>query len=198
MGQVETAARLRRTRRQKKHAAGEKRRRVQQTILNIVGTAGVIAVALAAPNVLKLLKYLPDRSYVVHGAINRLVSKGELRRINRRGKPMLEITDIGRRRLARVAMANHKPTQREWDGKWRVVIFDIPESMRGKRDMLRRMLLRIGFLQMQKSVWVYPFSCEEFIQLLKTDLSIRGKVKYLVCESIEGDTKIGRHFKLWI
>lgn len=198
MRQTETAARLRSVRGKKKKAKAEKRRDVQQTVLSIIAAAGIVALAVAAPNALKLLKYLPKRSYVVNNAINRLVERGELRRVFRKGKPMLEMTESGRGRLARIAMTHHKATQREWDGKWRVVIFDIPESLRGKRDVLRGMLRRIGFLQLQQSVWIYPFSCEEFVQLLKTDLSIRGMVKYLVCESIEGDTKIGRHFRLWI
>lgn len=197
MGQVETSARLRNSRRQKAKTQFKKRRDIQNTVLGIVAAVGVIALAVAAPNTVKLLKYLPRRTHVVHSAIDRLVERGELRRTRRKGNTFLEITKAGRTRISLLTHIN-KPKPREWDGKWRVVIFDVPESMRDKRRLLRAMLRRIGFKYIQQSVWVYPFPCEEFIQLLKTDLAIRGRVKYLVCDSLEGDVSLGRHFKLWL
>lgn len=40
-----------------------------------------------------------------------------------------------------------------WDGKWRLVIFDIPEKKRLVRDILRRRLKLWEFKPWQKSVW---------------------------------------------
>ena len=40
-------------------------------------------------------------------------------------------------------------------------VFDIPEKLRTMRDALRDKLKRLGFFQFQKSVWIYPFECEE-------------------------------------
>lgn len=40
-----------------------------------------------------------------------------------------------------------------WDGKWRVVIWDIPEKRRMARDLLRYKLKQLGFSQLQKSIW---------------------------------------------
>src|SRR3989344_2297817 len=48
-----------------------------------------------------------------------------------------------------------------WDGKWRILIFDVPEKIRGKRDFLRRELIDFGFYPLQKSVWVYPYNLPE-------------------------------------
>lgn len=42
----------------------------------------------------------------------------------------------------------------EWDGKWRIVIFDIPEQKRIVRNLFRRNLKKWGFKYLQKSVWV--------------------------------------------
>lgn len=42
----------------------------------------------------------------------------------------------------------------EWDGKWRIVIFDIPEERRIIRNLFRRNLKKWGFKQLQKSVWI--------------------------------------------
>lgn len=40
-----------------------------------------------------------------------------------------------------------------WDGKWRLVIFDIPESKRRLRNTLRQKLKEWGFKYWQKSLW---------------------------------------------
>lgn len=45
-------------------------------------------------------------------------------------------------------------SQKEWDGIWRVVIFDIPEQKRVLRNLFRRNLKKWGFQPLQKSVWV--------------------------------------------
>ena len=43
-----------------------------------------------------------------------------------------------------------------WDGKWRVVMYDLPEKIKSKRDLLRTWLQKLGFGQWQMSVWVSP------------------------------------------
>lgn len=54
----------------------------------------------------------------------------------------------------------HKP----WDGKWRVVGFDIEEKNRMFRDALRRFLIRFGFGMLQKSLYVSPLPFEEDVE----------------------------------
>lgn len=48
--------------------------------------------------------------------------------------------------------------QRNWDGNWYLTIFDIPERMRRKRDILREKLKLLGFGQLQASVWISAFN----------------------------------------
>src|SRR3989344_6024245 len=43
-----------------------------------------------------------------------------------------------------------------WDGKWKILIFDIDEINRGTRDSLRIKLKYLGFGLLQKSVWISP------------------------------------------
>jgi phenylacetic acid degradation operon negative regulatory protein len=49
---------------------------------------------------------------------------------------------------------------REWDGKWRLVLFDIPNSQNNRRQKLRRYLRDRGFGCLQNSVWIRPDSLE--------------------------------------
>lgn len=55
------------------------------------------------------------------------------------------------------------------DGIGRLVIFDIPEKERRKRDTVRMELIGIGFHQLQKSVWYgeHPLP-RDFVTLIDT------------------------------
>ncbi|MGB9882970.1 MAG: CRISPR-associated endonuclease Cas2 [Microgenomates group bacterium] len=48
-------------------------------------------------------------------------------------------------------------SKNNWDKKIRIVIFDIQELNRVKRNQFRRILKQLGFIMLQKSVWVSPF-----------------------------------------
>ena len=45
---------------------------------------------------------------------------------------------------------------RSWDGKWRMVIFDVPQARESARARLRRSLVQRGFGYLQNSVWITP------------------------------------------
>src|SRR3989338_8897825 len=46
---------------------------------------------------------------------------------------------------------------KQWDRKWRIVIFDVPETEKKLRDTLRFRLKQLGLLELQKSVFVHPY-----------------------------------------
>jgi len=83
---------------------------------------------------------------------------------------------------------------KEWDEKWRLVIFDIPESRRKTRTALRNKLIDLGFYQCQKSAWIYPFPCLEEIEFLKDVLDIKPFVKLFLVEEMT-DGKVLYYFK---
>jgi phenylacetic acid degradation operon negative regulatory protein len=55
---------------------------------------------------------------------------------------------------------------RPWDGYWRLVIFDVPNTRNAHRQRLRRYLRERGFGCVQKSVWITPDPMHEEKQLL--------------------------------
>ncbi|MBI5742651.1 MAG: hypothetical protein HZA25_02340 [Candidatus Niyogibacteria bacterium] len=85
---------------------------------------------------------------------------------------------------------------KRWDGKWRVLIFDIPEKRRMLRELVRRTLSAIGFIRIQDSVWLHPYDCEDLITLLKADFKIGKDLLYLVVEQMEYDARYRDHFDL--
>lgn len=181
-----------------------KRRRkqnIQHAVLATIAVTGFVAFAAVAGNALQLLRYLPKEKYNFYhrakSAAGRLVAKGYANWVERDGKRFLRITSKGRRVLAfeqaKAALGNQK---KKWDGRWRMVAFDIPERRGAVRFRLRSVMREIGFVRLQDSVWVYPYDCEDFIALLKAELKIGKDVLYAIADTIEHDKGIRRHFNL--
>lgn len=67
----------------------------------------------------------------------------------------------------------------EWDGYWRVVVYDIAEEESRLRDRLRRELRRLGFKFMQKSVWLTPLPVEKELEAFLKREKLWGKILVL-------------------
>lgn len=171
---------------------------LQHAILGAVAVTGVLSVALLAPNALKILglKNFTKWSRQKEGinrARKRLVEHGLLKYDNH----YLQLTPKGIGKLRQLERHNFnykKP--KKWDGKWRVLIFDIPESQKVLRDKVRLTLQSIGFIKLQNSVWIFPYDCENLIALLKVDFRIGKNLLYLIVESLENDNWIRTRFNL--
>ncbi len=83
-----------------------------------------------------------------------------------------------------------------WDKKWRVVVFDIPERRRGLRDIFRARLRHMMFYELQKSVFVHPYPCQDQIDFLVELYGARQYVRIIVAESLDNALHLKTHFKL--
>lgn len=175
---------------------------LQSLVLTTIGASGLIAVSVVAPNALKLLSYIPANASKfgnkTRGVATTLAERGLVTFVEKNGSTYLRITEKGRKQLDRDSeqSAIAAKTPKRWDKRWRIIIFDIPESMRNKRTMLRRSMLTAGFIKLQNSVWIYPYDCEDLITLLKADLHMGKQVLYMIVEHLENDKEVRAHFNL--
>ncbi|MDE2030816.1 MAG: hypothetical protein KGI58_00950 [Patescibacteria group bacterium] len=84
----------------------------------------------------------------------------------------------------------------KWDGKWRAFMFDLPIRYKQARNSLRIKLKQIGFIQLQKSVWIYPYPCEDELLYITDYYKIRNFIEILTIENIINDKKLKQHFRL--
>lgn len=82
------------------------------------------------------------------------------------------------------------PKPEEWDNKWRLVIFDIPDTFKNMRNIFRKKLLELGFVKLQESVFIHPYKCKEIIDFLKTEWQIKPYVLYLVVDRVESEINL--------
>ena len=171
---------------------------LQRLILETVKLAGILSIGLVAPNVIKAMNKLgiisnKRQNEIVSSSASKLAKKGLLK-FN--GK-YYELTDEGGMKLRQLELQGYKLIRpKKWDGKWRVVIFDIPEKKRKVRDRIRNLFTSAGLYRLQDSVWVYPYDCEDIIGLLKTDFGVGKDVLYLIVDEIENDRHLREEFML--
>ncbi|MDZ5474084.1 PaaX family transcriptional regulator C-terminal domain-containing protein [Bacillus sp. 31A1R] len=67
-----------------------------------------------------------------------------------------------------------------WDEKWYMVLTEIPETNRKKRDAFRKGLIELGFGQLYKSVYINPWNKTEAVIHLIDTLEIDPYVTMLV------------------
>ncbi len=111
---------------------------------------------------------------------------------------IMALTREGRRRAGKYQideLALGAPEK--WDGKWRIVMFDIPNPSTFVRNIFRRKLKEFGFYPLQKSVWVYPFECHEEISFLRDFLGATSKqICVIEATNIENDRFLLEAFAL--
>lgn len=172
---------------------------IQEMVLDIVKLAGVISMSVIAPNAVKLMR---KRKIPMTHRDTELVRRAQTKLIDRglldvKSGGSVRVSDKGLRYMERIESSHEGllvPSR--WDGKWHVLIFDIPEKKKTTRDRLRRTLLSIGFHSLQDSVWVYPYECRDFISLLKIDFDLGTEVLYLIVEHIEKEENLKKVFSL--
>ena len=94
------------------------------------------------------------------------------------------------------ALLDFKKKSKKWEGKWFLVIFDVPEKQKNKRDYMRRFLVDLGFYPYQKSVYLFPYECEKEVELIKKIVEGTRYMKYIIAERIEDESTIKTFFKL--
>ena len=178
---------------------------MKSILLRTLATTGVIATALVAPHMLQLIKRF-DRAAARRKALYsniritlwRLERAGLIQSTGAPGQRSVELTVKGRELTETFFTDFYQiPEPTFWDGKWRVLVFDMREKRRKARDTLRTMLRNAGFIRLQDSVWVYPYPCDEFVELVRAHLkSGTGELQYFVAEALESDKQFRSNFGL--
>ncbi|MFA6552143.1 MAG: hypothetical protein WCT19_01430 [Candidatus Paceibacterota bacterium] len=174
--------------------------KIQKIILNGLKAVGLLGLVIIAPNMIRALSklgMLPKNGKMAYKSLNRLCSCGLVKFVEENGKKYLRLTEKGKLELVLIEAKNFKLIKpKKWDGKWRIIIFDIPEGRKWLREKIRRTLNAIGFVKLQKSVWVYPYDCEDLITLLKLDFKVGKDILYIIADTVENDKNLKKSFGL--
>lgn len=81
------------------------------------------------------------------------------------------------------------------DGKRRLISFDIPEVKRRERNGFRRTIKKMGFKQIQKSLWVCDQNLGDLVEVAIKEFKVGEYVAYFVIERSNIDKYISKILK---
>lgn len=168
-----------------------------------LGVAGAVCIAATSPYFVNNLmrghrNWKKYNSKKVSNTFYNLKRQGYLNIEEKNHQIYISLTEEGKKKAGWFqidALKINKPEK--WDGKWRIVIFDIVQPQNLKRNAFRGKIKELGFYPLQKSVWVYPYPCQDEISLLRDffDLSQRD-ICLIVAENIENQKLLQKAFGL--
>ena len=139
-------------------------------------------------------KYLRNRQldrFDYSRKIYYLKKKGYIRVFVEGKKKYIELTKKGKNKIKRLSIWEIKIKKpKKWDGKWRVVIFDIPKKFKMEREVFRQKLKNLGFIMIQKSVYIHPFQCSVEIKEISSRIGIDNFVLIFISDIIQNENKI--------
>lgn len=95
-----------------------------------------------------------------------------------------QLTDEGQHWLSKNKYKYFQSVHKIWDKKWRLILFDIPAPMDKQRHNFRNRLKSIGAYMLQKSVFVFPYPCEEEIGYWCRDFELSDYVEVILTEHL--------------
>lgn len=124
---------------------------------------------------------------------SKLVSEKE----NKDGSVSIILTDNGKKKALTYnldTMQIKKPAS--WDGKWRMVLFDIPEKQKKVREALREILKNLEFCEFQKSVFIHPYECQNELDYIIELFQLRPHVRVITVTKLDNELHLKKIFGL--
>lgn len=176
--------------------------KVSLCILALAAMPALVFIAASIGNAVQVFKqFETSKKFTkrqIENSLDHLKRKKLIEYITEKnGKTIVKITQKGQlvlRTFDIELMKIKKP--KKWDGKWRLVMFDIPIRFTKGREALRYHLKELGFYQFQKSAWIYPYPCEEEIIFITDFHGVKNFTEILLVEEILEHSKIKKYFQL--
>ncbi|KKR71012.1 MAG: Transcriptional regulator, PaaX family [Candidatus Roizmanbacteria bacterium GW2011_GWB1_40_7] len=134
--------------------------------------------------------WVPDqyKKHHFNHLVWRSLRAGYIEKIEKDGEIYIRITSSGAKMIQRdfplLSLQN-----KTWDHKWRIVMFDIAEIQKKKRDYLREKLKELGFGMLQESVFITPHDIlRDFLEYAES-IGLRDSVDILEASYILGEKK---------
>jgi len=190
----------------------KKKTKVEITKIIIKGIliSGGIVIAATNPTfgvriLPKLLKYAQyemkkrkNEKKKFYDTFSRLKNKG-LIQMEYKGKQIhITLTEEGKKYAGKYQIDDLEIKKtKKWDKKWRVLIFDIDNKHKAKREALRGKIIELGLYQLQKSVWVCPYHFQKEADIMRNFFGLTNdEMKIITASNIEHDIALKKHFGL--
>lgn len=177
-------------------------------VLSLLGAGAALSAVVLVPNsalaLAPMLKKHKDWDAWKHfnpsylrRTLQRLEQQKLVDKKEENGQTVIKLTANGKRKILRYNLDHLEVVKpKSWDGKWRLVLYDVPIAQRALGELVRQTLQTIGFYPIQKSVYLYPYPCFDHIEFLREYYGLGNALQYMLITHIEHDDAYKTYFNL--
>lgn len=129
-------------------------------------------------------------------AIRYLEGRGLVQKKEQNSQIFIRLTKEGKVNALLLRLEKEFKKSPQWDGRWRVIIWDIPEDAREQRDRIRWFIKNLGFFQIQKSVFVTPYPLPPAAVAYLKESGLLQYIRFLRVDKMDDDQILRKHFGL--
>ncbi len=128
--------------------------------------------------------------YAITRSLKGLREAGLIENISSPQNEYARLTKEGRKKINTLKLENETTLANiSWDGYWRIILLDVPESRKNERESLRYLLKKAGFVCLKNSAWISPFPYEHLFVNIKKDLGLGAEMMIIVSQFVDEETK---------
>jgi phenylacetic acid degradation operon negative regulatory protein len=129
-------------------------------------------------------------SYALNRSLKGLEEAGLIETHHSDQQPYTRLTKQGKRKAHSLSLENDAALiDPNWDGKWRIIVLDLPEDRKSEREGLRYLLKKAGFILLKNSVWISPYPFEHLFMNIKKDLGLTTEIMIFVTDNLDEETE---------
>lgn len=128
--------------------------------------------------------------YAITRSLKGLREAGLVEQVSSPQNEYARITKEGKKKMHSLELENETTlANTSWDGFWRIILLDLPESRKSERESLRYLLKKAGFMCLKNSAWISPFPYEHLFANIKKDLGFETEIMIIVTQFIDDESK---------
>src|SRR3989338_3776145 len=129
-------------------------------------------------------------TYAISRALKNLVEGKYAEIHNSERQEYVKITPRGKNTFNTMLLESEAAlVPQTWDGFWRIILLDLPESRKSERESLRYLLKKANFVCLKNSAWISPYPFEHLFMNIKKDLGLTTEMMIIVTHNIDEISK---------
>lgn len=159
-------------------------------ILNILAANKAVSVPeLTEKMALEGEKIAAKARYAINRSLKGLAESGLIESHFSGQNDYARLTPAGRKKATTFKVTSDTSLLPNWDGKWRIILLDLPESRKSERESLRYLLKKAGFLCLKNSAWISPLPLEHLFANIKQDLGLTTEMMIITTADLDPETQ---------
>ena len=124
--------------------------------------------------------------YAITRSLKGLYEAGLIEHLSSPQNEYARLTKEGKKKMSILKLDSDTTlVNTSWDGFWRIILLDLPETRKSERESLRYLLKKAGFVCLKNSAWISPYPYEHLFTNIKKDLGLTTEIVIFTTNHID-------------